>query len=148
LLGGLFWAAFRAIDAWSSPWGDLAKEDGRSKALDQAWADTLRRMEEKPALARSLAGGRLTLLEAAARFRDLDRGASDFNVEEFRHTYPGASDDERHCREAIAWVREEVLPDAPQAEAIAQCLEAELQYHIDRGTLCLDRRPTPGHGRP
>jgi hypothetical protein len=148
LLGGLFWAASRAIDPWSRPWDDLAEAQRRGESLDHALQDRLRRVEATQALARDLAGGRVRLLEAAARLRDLDRGAPGFNWEAFRLSFPGVSDDERHCREMIEWVRAVNLVDAPQDEATPRRLEAELREHIDRGTLRLDGRPTPGHGRP
>jgi hypothetical protein len=148
LLGGIFWAVSPAPDTGLSPWNDLAEAQRRSESLDHALQDTARRLEAKEALARALAAGRVTLLEAAARLRDLDRGKPDFNWEEFRRAFRGASDDERHCREVIKWVRMVNVVDTPQDEATARRLEAELQYHIDHGTLRLDGRPTPGPGRP
>jgi hypothetical protein len=47
--------------------------------------------------------GRLSLLEAAAAFRDLNLESPALVV-----TYPGSSEGEKACREVIAWVRVEL----------------------------------------
>jgi hypothetical protein len=89
-----------------------------------------RRAEE---VARAAADGRLTLLEAAASFRDLRGEVPDGN--------PDAYDDEYYCREAIQQASR-VLDDPVRAEEVAARLSAELEAHMSRGTLRL--RPAGG----
>jgi hypothetical protein len=85
--------------------------------------------------------GRLTLLEAAARFRDLNLEPPLFCWGGFRACYPSASDDGCHCLEVIGYVRAEQRERPGTAAGIADRLEAELQEHVRRGDL---RLPVPG----
>jgi hypothetical protein len=99
-----------------------------------------RRRETHQAISRDMAEGRLTLLEAAGRCRDLDRRTEQFPWDGFRRGFRGATDDERHCREAIVMFRvHSPLSGAATAERARQ-LEAEFQDHLARGTL---RLPEP-----
>jgi hypothetical protein len=124
-----FWAAPRA-DEGSSPEALPGSEPSEEVAA------VVRRLHEKQALAREVADGRLTLRDAAARYRELDEAAPGFHWEEFRRKYPGASDEERHCREVISFVRG--LPDRKDGEeAVAARLESELQGYVARGDLSL-----------
>jgi hypothetical protein len=96
-----------------------------------------RRAAEKSALAREVIEGRLPLLQAAARFRDLNARPPAFNWGAFRQTYPGDSDDERHCREVIQFVRQEG-PQRPGADpSLVGRLEAELRGLLEHGDCCL-----------
>jgi hypothetical protein len=113
------------------------EEQRRDAELDGQLDTVRRRTEARKALVRDLGAGRLTLLETAARFRDLDRSAPDFQWDVFRRGYPGDSDDERHCREVIRqlWAFEPLGP-APTRE-LARRLEGELADYLARGTLRL-----------
>ena len=121
-------AVFRAM---------MPREQAREARADRALQDVIRRTAAKQAIALDLVHGRLSLLEGAARMRDLDRAAPDFAWEYFRLAYPAASDDERHCLEAIRQVRGALLPSDPAGEAAARRFEDELRGHIINGTLCL-----------
>jgi hypothetical protein len=91
-----------------------------------------------------LAGG-LTLLEAAARFRDIDERHPEFYWEGFRCSYGGDSDEERFCRQVIDFVDGRFVGDPGRGRAAAAPLEGELCGHLQRGTL---RLPAPAaHGR-
>jgi hypothetical protein len=96
-----------------------------------------RRAAEKRALARAVIAGRLSLLQAAARFRDLNARPPAFPWEAFRQTYPGDSDDERHGREVIQFVRQEVQLRPGAGPAMVGRLEAELQGLLERGNFRL-----------
>ena len=102
-----------------------AELDGVSQAVR-------RRLAERERLAGDVIAGRLTLLEAAARFRDLDEQNPGFDWGIFRSTYAGASDDERLCRQVLAFVESE-----PGGTAVLGRLEAELQGRLGRGDLYL-----------
>jgi hypothetical protein len=101
------------------------------------------RRSAKEAVARDLACGRLTLLDAAARVRDIDRACPYFPWEEFRRASPHASDEERHCREMIGQVRSMPPLGDPANEDAALGCEAELREHIARGTLHLPEAAVP-----
>jgi hypothetical protein len=133
------WAWVHGTDrpAGPGPDDDADPEAARGRKLVEAWQGVKRRIAEKERLAREVAEGRLGLLEAAARFRDLDRQPPEFHWEAFRRTVPGASDEERHCREVIGFVRG-LLLDQPGADAaVPYRLEAELRARLDRGDLSL-----------
>jgi hypothetical protein len=104
-----------------------------------------RRAAEKQALARAVIEGRLPLLPAAARFRDLNAQPPAFPWEAFRQTYPGDSDDERHGREVLQFVRLEVRQRPGADSAVVGRLEAELQGLLEHGNF---RLPGPDDDRP
>jgi hypothetical protein len=118
----------------------------RGRRLDEQLRAVCRRIEGKNRLAQEVAAGRLGLVEAAARYRDLDRDGP-FDKEVFRSAYPGGSDDERYCREVIVFVRE-VLREPPCGDvsdpAVVGRLEAELHDRLERGDLRLPVAPAGG----
>jgi WD40 repeat protein len=129
----------RGADWWAGPGtGDgLDPEAWRGRQNDEQFRALLRRLKAKNRLAREVIDGRLTLLEAAARFRNLDLKPPPFAWDALRSIYPGASDDELHCREVIFFVRAEQR-DRPGTDAgIVARLEAELNERLGRGDLHL-----------
>jgi hypothetical protein len=134
----LWWPDFCA-DALMMPFvkGAMPAERRRLEKLERDQESTARRLAGKKVLAEGLATGRLTLPEAAARARALDRAAPDFPWEAFRLTRPGQSDEERHCREVIEHVRANLPLGPTLSEELALRLEAELQAHLAAGTLRL-----------
>jgi hypothetical protein len=125
----------------------LPEERRREERIDAAREEVLHRLRARQVVARDLADGWLTLPEAAARMRDLDRHGPPFHWEGFRWTYAGASDDERHCREAIHWVASSQGRDDARAEAVKRRLEAELQELLARGPVRLPDVEEPADGR-
>jgi hypothetical protein len=80
---------------------------------------------------------RLTLPEAAARFRDLNAKAC--SAGHVRLFFPGRTEEESICRHLIFWAQCELESDAPSvAQEVAARLEAELNEHLRRhGTIPL-----------
>lgn len=105
-----------------------------------------RRIEDKERIAQDAAAGRLTLLEAAAAYRDLDAQSTPYPTEVVTNYDPGASVDEGYCRMVIAYVRAE-LPTG-QAEESANLLEAELDARLKDGSLRLPNAPAASPERP
>lgn len=97
---------------------------------------TLHRFDARKRIARELLAGRLTLLEAAERFRDLAEANPEFSWEGFRSRFPGASDDERHARHVIYAVGMEG-DDPGRARVVVARLEAELSEALRRGSFRL-----------
>ena len=87
-------------------------------------------------IARALIAGRLTLAEAAGRFRDLDEVNPDFREDLFRRAFRGTCDDERRARQVIAEAARE-YPGPRQTCAVAARLEAELDLALRHGTFRL-----------
>ena len=109
----------------------------RGEQYDRIFRALERRRSAKESVARDLAARQLTLLEAAARVRDIDWACPYFPWEAFRRASPHASDDERHCREVIGQIRSLLPFGEPANEDAALRCEAELRRHIACGTLCL-----------
>jgi hypothetical protein len=129
----------RGVEFWSAPRPEEeANPDGQhDQDLAEALREIVLRIERKDSLAEELLDGRLPLLQAAAHFQALDREAPAFNWEQFRRTFPGGDDEERHCREVIAFARAAFRKDPEEQRATVSRLEAELQGHLDRGDLRL-----------
>src|SRR5262249_8804642 len=119
----------------AGPATDHEQERERSGAL-------LARGDQRDQTIRELLAGRLTLLEAAARFRALDRAPPAFDWEVFRSAYPGDSDEERHCRKVIGWVEVELNQTDP-CLALATCarLLGQLEKLRRRGRLRVRKEP-------
>jgi hypothetical protein len=130
-----------------SPWdlGQLSAQLGTEHQRDEELTALLQRVDVrlagKNAVADVVREGRLDLLEAAARFRDLNDADPSFEWDVFRQQTPGATDAERLCRSVIDFVANP--PDLPphQAELVRQ-LEAELAARRGDGSLRL-REPRP-----
>jgi hypothetical protein len=101
------------------------------------------RLLAKGQVSDDLIAGRLTLFEAAARFRRIEQGREHTRVE----YYPGDSEEERLCRRVINGARAQMSQRYPEgADEFVERLEAELQLHKERhnGTVVL---PDAGKGR-
>jgi hypothetical protein len=107
----------------------------------------MQRAVEKQRLAAEVVEGRLSLVAAAARFRDLNAGEPAFNWQALRTTYPDCSDDERHCQEVLSFVRIELQQRPEAARALVERLEAELRDLLGRGDFRLPG-PTPPAAAP
>jgi hypothetical protein len=99
-------------------------------------ADVFGRSLRLQEVADEVRAGRLSLLEAAARARDIQSASPYFPWKHFRESHPGASDDERFCRMVIDLV---TLPTSPGSgpDPVVARLQAELDEHLSRGTLHL-----------
>jgi hypothetical protein len=140
LAGGL------VLARWERPAGSASVEapgvNGAQDVRSQAEGARLR-VEKKEGVARMVLNGQMTLVRAAREFRSLDRGWPPFNQEQFRYAYPGATEDERHCREVIAWVRIQEDDDPCLGPAVVARLERQLQVLLDKGPIHLPEAPPP-----
>jgi hypothetical protein len=119
--------------------GRIAAEEARFADLKEVEEELSQRVEGKKQVAAEVTAGRLTLLEAAARCRDLDATGGHFNWEGFRKGRGGNSDAERHCREVIDSVRTLLMFEPDRSRAVTERLEAELQDLLQAGTPELPR---------
>jgi hypothetical protein len=153
-LGGvLLIGASRACPAWTARLGlnfrglvaleeQMTAEQRRSAELDRQSRLVFPRVVAKCRAGAELASGRLSLLEAAARFRALDRITTGGPAPLFHQFYPGSCDEERYCRQAIHFLKGGLYKRAEDA-ALMEQLEAELTDHLAHGTLHL---PEAGPG--
>jgi hypothetical protein len=95
---------------------------------------TTARIEAKDAVVDRLLAGEITLLEAAAWFRQVCDNPPDYRVD-FRRNFAGDSDGEKACRHVIAWVNARVwsLHGQAQAELAEQKYQRELDSMLATG---------------
>src|SRR5262249_23106359 len=123
-----------AADEGGEPsfWDEAQQEQIRREELDARLADAVRRAEVTVATVEGVIAGRLTLREAAARYRALARGNPDFPWETFHRTYAGASEEERFCRQVIDAVQKELRDQPDEAARVVARLVAELEELLER----------------
>jgi hypothetical protein len=116
-------------------WAATEDDIRRMEELEIRQRLVLWRTAEQQRITRELAAGRCTLLEAASQFRALYRG-DPVLTRALRDAYPEGSDEERVCRWVITYTRG-AFEEQPEAAKLGARLEAELQQHLERGTLRL-----------
>ncbi len=101
-------------------------EDPGYAALEEVRKDILDRLDRRRQVVRELIEGRLSLAEAADRFRELNVCLGNRWAPCLLY-YPGRTEEERVCHQVIQWVRaeEKSQPDAHE-EATSVRLEEEL----------------------
>jgi hypothetical protein len=136
LLGAV---AMTTRERWRRTMDDpVRRQQKRGDELERKIKAVLRRLERKERIVKALLAGRLTLLEAASRFRALNQGPPEFSWDRFRDSLPGDSDDERHCYEVIEFVYNALRQDDPRRAAeVRECLRAQLREDLRCGPLRL-----------
>jgi hypothetical protein len=127
----------------------VAANEHRVK-LDADRKDLLVLPERRAEVLNDVIERRSTLLEAAGRFEELSRNTPRFPWEDFRWTFPGATDGERHCRHLI-WAMSTYLADRPdRGTAVIRRLKAELEECLRRGPIQLPAGdgPRPLEAKP
>jgi hypothetical protein len=114
---------------------DLVKGQARNHELQADCDAAIDLVHAKSQVGGDLALGRITLLEAAARIRELDRLEAPVVLAQIRQAYPANSETERCCKEAITWVESWLVGHPEQDQAVLLRLRAELDEHLRRGTL-------------
>jgi hypothetical protein len=120
-----------------APLPEAPGEEAREAELDRRLRVARQRIDAKWKVVRRLLAGELTLLEAAARFRDLNAEPADCPCRE-SYLWPNTSPEERQCRQVIAWGRALGRDDRSGATgAVVDRLEAELAALLARGAIRL-----------
>jgi hypothetical protein len=141
-LGGLILAS-TLLTAWSvvaaqrpgfagpAPWASGVRPGPQTELLVPGDHEAEARGRTKDEVIRRLLDGRLTLPEAAAWFRSVNRPSR--TGVDLLARYPGASEEERLCRQVIAWAKARAESQSfSQAEVVGQRLEAELRACLER----------------
>jgi hypothetical protein len=108
---------------------DLQDNAQVAEALDRQAEALFQRLESRRQILDDVMTRRLGLIEAAARFRDLGDLKGEYYRQLFRRYYPGQTDEEKYCRQVIAFAR--FCSPCPQPPRIAE-LEAELEALLAR----------------
>jgi hypothetical protein len=132
-------AARLGLDFWNVPEVglDMGQAEADAADLERQSEATVRRLVAKEDTLRELVDGRLTLWQAAARFRDLDATAPASARREAERRFPGIPAEERCCRLVIAWAAawEERQPGGGTGRS--RRLTAELEDALRHGRLSL-----------
>jgi hypothetical protein len=141
---GLFAAAIFAIwtqrdllDRWGLNPGTFAEcreQEGRAsqrrQALERQSEITLRRIEAKQAVTNDLMAGRLTFLMAARKFKELNEQPITCQ-DNYRSRFPGRTDDEKVCRQAMTWAEGGLKKLTPSLAEKLRCqFEEELEENM------------------
>jgi hypothetical protein len=128
------WADGTGLDWWSLP--ELQEEIRRGKERDAELdrGSGITRCAARERVTQELLAGRLTLPQAAARFRPLNASAG-ANVPPLELWFAGATEEERLCRQVIAWAEAAgTVPGSPgSGRTTRRRLEAELNALLERG---------------
>jgi hypothetical protein len=124
-------AAAPGLNMLAEPRGVRDEEEmeaRRSDELEVKWQWLVERLSARAKVLKDLADHRLGLLDAAARFRSLDRGpANEMYLRWLRYSFKGDCDEERYCRMVIALVREQ-----GSSPGVVRRLEKELDEYRHR----------------
>jgi len=124
--------------------GNGTEEDPFAVELEQKRLEVIRRIVERQGVVDAVVAGRMDLLQAAARFRHLNDRLPEGGMVAFRAYFPGASDEERLCRQVIHRLRYPGADRDDGPDELAARLEAQLNDLLRRGGLTLPPfPPTP-----
>jgi hypothetical protein len=127
----------------------LDRESERKQELSATLARCSRLHAARQRVLEDLAYGRLPLLEATRRWRDLSPVPQHIMADLLR-VEPGLSDGERLCRHTIQRIEIGLNLPPEEARQVVARLEAELQEHLARhGTVVLpEPRPSEAYSEP
>lgn len=114
-------------------YSELARlESERSREEDLVIRDRafVENIEGKKRVIKATLEGRLTLHEAAAQFQNLNLLCPEYDWQNFRRLFPGRTDEERHCRQVLACLKQEAGDHSPPAYELVARLEREFEREI------------------
>lgn len=121
-----------ALGGWQFGLGDWYLEERRTQRLEEEGVACRRVTTEKDRTAEDLIGRRITLAQAAARFRRLSAETPAHGGDPLAN-YPGATKGEKGMRQVISWACDRMLSDRPEeAKAVRSRLEEELRRLLER----------------
>lgn len=127
------WFASANLDFWSLPelHASISQAQLRRAELAAEGQRVGERLELKQEAITALLDGRLSLFEAATRFRAANQLHSE-SMDSLRRIVPGRSEEEKVCRQVINWaVAAATHQDSPtEGEKVSARLEAELAQHL------------------
>src|SRR5260370_5138089 len=139
-----------ALPAWLGPMGSeltrlpefrahLQEELELGRRLSEHSARLLARAQAKQQILQDLIARRLTLIETATRFQELDKTLRAVQQECISSAWPASSELERYCQQIIRAVECELSEQPCEAATALGRLKAELQAAEESGAFCLLR---------
>jgi hypothetical protein len=140
-IGGFFIQSKTSQDERKSRLHDDAPNatKGLGSDLDLRLAAAHRLGEARQRVARQVLAGKLSLLQAASRYQDLNESHDDFAWDQFRVDFAGSNDDERACRQVIQFAKIELEHDPRAVNLSVTKLERELKDLLRGGKIHLPR---------
>jgi hypothetical protein len=118
----------------------MVADDESAEQLEMQRQMVLARLQLKRQIVEDLCAEKLSLLEAAARFRDLDKILPDRFPSHFARYFPCGSDEECYCLRVIMATQAQLASlNKPYAALIVR-LRAELEQKLATGNLQLPER--------
>lgn len=149
LLGGLLWfmpawlaeISASVLGSWTSALS-LAYHEQHCQELDWQQKVLLERLTAKDEVTRELMEGRISFLQAADRFCDLNTNPSIFRA--VNNPSLGATEEEQACRQVMFWVQRSLLRESTrQSKELLASLEQEMKEQFRQSAgLDLSRCPT------
>jgi hypothetical protein len=132
------WLAHLAPDVQSLPEVriDLDQELAFGRLLEKERATVLARTEAKHEMLMDLIDERLTLVETATRYQELDQGLNERQLERLRVIWPGSCQVERYCHQLIQVAEWELDEQPEKAAAVVARLKAEFLAAAEFGAFC------------
>jgi hypothetical protein len=118
---------------------DLREELEIGRRLDEESAALMACAYIKQRILADLIEERLTLIETAKRYRELDRIRLNGQLNQFSMLWPGNSELERYCHQIIQAAKNELWEQPCAAATVVTRLNAELQAEVESGVFCLLR---------
>jgi hypothetical protein len=115
---------------------DLDQELAFGRRLEGERAAVLARAHAKHGMLMDLIEGRLTLLETATRYRDMDQAQGNRQVDRLAEIWPGGCQPERYCHQIIQVAEWELSEQPERAAAAVNRLKSELLALAESGTFC------------
>ena len=132
------WVPELATDVWTLPnlRSDLHEELEFGSQLEVEMSAVLSRVHAKQQALRDLIDERLTLIEVAARYRELDRKISNDEPVRLRAAWPGHCVLERYCNQIIQATEWEFSQKPCTAAAVVARLRSEFKEAEESGAFC------------
>jgi hypothetical protein len=135
------WATQVDLDWWNLPelYDELRRGQQELEAQEQQRQAAVERLWARAAIIGDLRAGRQTLVQAAARFRRLNASAPEGPIDLRQHV-PGATEEERVCRQVIYWAESADCPAPTARGEVRRRLEEELDRLLaeHNGTIRLE----------
>ena len=122
---------FLGIAALSETQEYIARMAQRREALSRRAEVIQQRSDAKQVIIRELLDDKLTLLQAARRFKDLNETPVTCQ-NDYRSRFPGRSDGEKVCRQVLQWLEGYLLGlPSEQAQTLRRRFADELREHLE-----------------
>ena len=131
------WVNELATDLWALPniRSNLHEELELGGELETEISVQVARVQSKQRILKNVIDGRLTLIDAAARYCELDKALSGDQPDRLRRAWPGRSVMERYCHQIVQTAEWELSEQPCTAAAVVARLKSELKAAAESGAF-------------